>query len=967
MKSAIRLLVIFLTILIFATTIKADITAYYTKIQKGKNWEATSLTGKYADIIVRFDSIGELIFWRGTSYLPYWKTDQGQWAINEVIKRSGDGTEEMPDRINQYSYVRIIENSPEKVIIHWRYKPRFNSNPDLTLTSPDFGDVGFTDVVHEIFTITSSGDVTRKIQPGKENRQDWLDPKNIKIEKLHLTKEGIKTISSSFEEASKPTTEAIDDTDIKSIKTTNPIVHLKFDEAVKSKINATTNFATNKSYPIDSQSPLWKKGISGSCLAFDGYGTKVAIPSKEIPECKEAITLSAWFAPGAYPVSQWTGIFHQSTWKAKTNPHFRFDNIDWGTRQLGEIMTEGFYLGIDGFGHMVFKINIAGRMHELVTEQIAPLNEWTHIAASYGNNQLTFYLNGSPLLSKTELGPIVTSNGDLTVGMNDDRISYVPRYTHRPFSAFPTRMGFEGLIDDVLVYNKALTPEEMNDYYQSSKPDNRTADLQSRKFPGMTGKANRFGAIYTKLTYHDLWDNLWRSSDYPDVVVKFDDQDASIVFWRGTCYGASYVTDNNYWVTDQSIELTDWNWNNKPKGTNSTCEHMMDHETRFSHVRIIENHPARIVIHWRYASVDANYKHPNWARTDGWGVWTDEYYTIYPDGTVIRSVDTNGSIDYYFDPPAPAHFSAPQLLFAPGTKPIEIFDEKSLTLANKDGEIAYVDYLTGEMKPKIDANIQMINHKSESKVWMAYHRPDYIIKTGWDAQPHAKEEESQEDVENKNEEHPQASAWQEVLQWSSSWKSVELEPLYGEGMMNPGLLTQSKWLNGLWNHWPVSQHRVDGRNACAFDRAMSTEFINGATGDTHKEAMYGITKDAIETLIPKVKMWDDPPAIYSTNRLKNLGFDSSQFAYCLIALGDKMTFNIDASTERPLVKPGFVIKNWIHKDHDAAIKIDNNKLIPNKDFFQSSITDTDGSITKIIWLNFQTEKRISIEVSKVQP
>ena len=36
------------------------------------------------------------------------------------------------------------------------------------------------------------------------------------------------------------------------------------------------------------------------------------------------------------------------------------------------------------------------------------------------------------------------------------------------------------------------------------------------------------------------------------------------------------------------------------------------------------------------------YKHPNTCRNpEDWGVWTDEYLTIYPDGVGVRLVDTH--------------------------------------------------------------------------------------------------------------------------------------------------------------------------------------------------------------------------------------------------------------------------------------------------------------------------------------
>ena len=65
---------------------------------------------------------------------------------------------------------------------------------------------------------------------------------------------------------------------------------------------------------------------------------------------------------------------------------------------------------------------------------------------------------------------------------------------------------------------------------------------------------------------------------------------------------------------------------------------MQDRHCRFSHVRIIENTPARVVVHWRYARVSAYNNTWNVDPKTGWELWIDEYYYIYPDASAIRKV-----------------------------------------------------------------------------------------------------------------------------------------------------------------------------------------------------------------------------------------------------------------------------------------------------------------------------------------
>ena len=118
--------------------------------------------------------------------------------------------------------------------------------------------------------------------------------------------------------------------------------------------------------------------------------------------------------------------------------------------------------------------------------------------------------------------------------------------------------------------------------------------------------------------------------DYADVVVTFDDSPVKVVFWRGVNYNASYVTENGLWMGDQSIEL----WSGR-SGWGSS-EHMADKQNRYSHVRIIENNDARVVVHWRYAITNILYQITGENPETGWGSWADEYFTIYPDRVIVR-------------------------------------------------------------------------------------------------------------------------------------------------------------------------------------------------------------------------------------------------------------------------------------------------------------------------------------------
>jgi hypothetical protein len=73
-----------------------------------------------------------------------------------------------------------------------------------------------------------------------------------------------------------------------------------------------------------------------------------------------------------------------------------------------------------------------------------PLNTWTHVAATYDGTTLRLYVNGIQTGSFTVSGQITASNGALRIGGNAVWGEY-----------------FEGAIDEVRIYNRALTGGEI--------------------------------------------------------------------------------------------------------------------------------------------------------------------------------------------------------------------------------------------------------------------------------------------------------------------------------------------------------------------------------------------------------------------------------------------------------------------------------------------------------------------------
>jgi hypothetical protein len=166
-------------------------------------------------------------------------------------------------------------------------------------------------------------------------------------------------------------------------------------------------------------------------------------------------------------------------------------------------------------------------------------------------------------------------------------------------------------------------------------------------------------------------------------------------------------------MSDQSWEIG---------GPHGCAEHMADKRGRFNHVRLIENTDARVVVHWRYVSIDVGYDFP---QTDA---WVDEYYTIYPDGVGVRFVDIQEG-----------GWQDTQFLSQPGTNCLDNVELTALSVANLNGKSADLTWMLPNQVPENpvkDACIKRINLKSEWKPFAVY-REGAEIQT-WGANEQSK-------------------------------------------------------------------------------------------------------------------------------------------------------------------------------------------------------------------------------------
>jgi hypothetical protein len=98
-------------------------TGSYSSLEYEKGWDPA-----LQDVVVSFPSGARFVFWRGSSYIPFWagKHNTGacyEWA--EIISRlegAVDCVEPLMDKELRYGRVEIVESTPARVHVRWRYQ-----------------------------------------------------------------------------------------------------------------------------------------------------------------------------------------------------------------------------------------------------------------------------------------------------------------------------------------------------------------------------------------------------------------------------------------------------------------------------------------------------------------------------------------------------------------------------------------------------------------------------------------------------------------------------------------------------------------------------------------------------------------------------------------------------------------------------------------------------------------------------
>lgn len=618
--------------------------------------------------------------------------------------------------------------------------------------------------------------------------------------------------------------------------------------------------------------------------------------ASEAPVLGEAFTIEAWVAVQAYPWG-WCPIVAQHDGR-----------------------EAGYFFGMEAGGYVALRLAVDGQWQECLSKKVnVPLMEWCHIAGTFDAGEgVSLYVNGELVERFGVTGAVsYAPTVDLLVGKNHEREPAM----YDAGNAIPIHFSFDGIMDEVKIYDRALNAGEIKQACAAVTPGR--AELKLVRLPSGPDHVGQFGAFYESLKYRPEWDAIWRGEG-PDIVVCFDKGPFRLVSWRGISYAPCWVTEQGNWFSNEFMERS-CHTGELP----GCCESMSDKQARYSHTKIVENTDARAVVFWRNNPAAMNYGLPYEDEETGWADWSEEYYTVYPDGVAVRKVTmwSNAIHDWY-------EWCQSLPILHPGQRPDDIFDPNCiLSIANMKGEHKIFGWQADGQRTQISpslpaANIQVSHLQSRFNPFLV--------------------------LDDRDGPNGAGGMGPTIVRYSGTWSRF----------------TQFPWRN----HWPVTQPPIIGRYAQAADRPAHTYTATQYSASYRttditltKIMLCGMTDKYAKGLLPLAKSWLRAPELALTSAgFVSHGYDQTERAYILACKqpGEplRLEFTLLGSEESPIVNIALVVKNW--GGGSAGLTLD-GEVVPRGSTFRLGHNRRMEGVDLIVWIETERTSPVEVELTAV--
>lgn len=660
----------------------------------------------------------------------------------------------------------------------------------------------------------------------------------------------------------------------------------------------------------------FEKGVRGRALRSDEFETVMEHVLESPGMLDRGFSVEAWIAPRAFP---WNECPLIERGNGAVGWHF---GIDYQGRLCLRASAGGKWMGCEsrsalpGLDESLRFAGEPGRGNPIASfgdarpDPSVPLLVWTHVVGTVDpGGRMNIYINGERAGGVNGGAAPDACAAPLRIARTS--VPVMPLFLARPAANSARDCSFDGLMDEIKFYDHALSGEDVRVAFNEVQPADKRP-LKFRRMPTAQDRPGAFGAFHTRFPYDEDWDRTRRFGDMQDLFVRFDTSPCTFVCWNGTIYPIFYADGGNVGQQFEAFEAWD---------KDGCHEAMMDRRNQYSSWRIVENHPARVVLHWRHALVSQNGKMIHVDPHTGWGDMVDDYYTIYPDAvcarrTVLWTSNPLGSFSYAQD----------NSVMQPGLMPWDIYENEPMSVADIRGRETVMTMGKGHRGPK---------------------DPDF-----------------------------RGPAVIQLHRFKTTWKPFMISP---PNESFGGVWTNDEpwpWFLPCWHHWPTAQ-LIDSDGSTTFvenGRPKSSCLTNGwgyqkptpnAVEITDRSltrySLIGMTNRPAGELAPLARSWRHAPKTSIVSGGKNASFDLGKKAFRMQRVAsrdiDPVSLRVEASDDSPLQNPAFMVADW----PSSSVRVEVNGIaMPAGRSCRSGLVSGSQGNDLVVWLELAVARPVVI-------
>lgn len=177
-------------------------------------------------------------------------------------------------------------------------------------------------------------------------------------------------------------------------------------------------------------------GDPDAAMTFDGAMGYIAVPDKADLDPTGDLTVEAWARPAALGATQ--TVVHKGDGT---------DDSGWQYR-----------LSLSSSNHWRGAVYVGGTAYEVTDPDTVSAGQWYHLVLTRSGSTLTLYVNGAAVATTAAPGALNATTGLLAIGRTGSFAS--PSWATYSFS---------GTIDEVAVYDHALTAGRVQAHYAAAR------------------------------------------------------------------------------------------------------------------------------------------------------------------------------------------------------------------------------------------------------------------------------------------------------------------------------------------------------------------------------------------------------------------------------------------------------------------------------------------------------------------